>query len=91
MINADDVCACILDVPSGHLIAHGNNDLLMGRTLGGHIDVRLWFALTAINDFLNLIDFLILKLKKHFFDFESVHSNVRVLRFERSLSVGLSL
>jgi len=59
----------------------------MERALSGHIDAGLWFALTTVNDFLNLIDFLILQLKEHFFDFESIHSNVRVLRFKRSLSV----
>jgi len=91
MINANDVHACILSILSSYLIAHGNNDLLMRRALGGHIDVELWFALAAINDFLNLIDFLILKLREHFLDFKSVHSNVRVLRFERSLSIGLFL
>jgi len=70
MINTDSVYTCILGILSGHLIAHGNNNLLTERALGGHIDAELWFALNAINDFLNLINFLILELREYFLDFE---------------------
>ena len=81
----------LLYQPGIRFIHLSNSKGLCLQHLGGHIDAGLWFALATINDFLNLIDFLILQLRKHFLDFESVHNNIRVLRFRRSLSIRLLL
>jgi len=41
---------------------HGHNNLFAGRALSGHINLRLGFALTSIDDLLDLVNFLILKI-----------------------------
>jgi len=56
------VRACILDILTGYLLAHRYNNLFAGRALGGHIDSRLGFALAFIDNLLDLINFLILKI-----------------------------
>ena len=77
----------VLDILIGHLLIHGYNNLFARQALSCHIDVRLGLALTTIDVFLDLIDFLILKFRKHFLDFECVHGGIGALGFGRSLSV----
>jgi len=49
--------------------------------------MRLGLALASIDDFLDLIDFLILKFWEHFLDFKWVHGGIGALEFRRSLSI----
>ena len=60
MVNAVDVRVHILDVCISCFLVHGNNDLLVRRVLSGHINMRLGFALTTVNDLLDLVDFVVL-------------------------------
>ena len=82
---------CIFAIFFYCLIIHGNNDLLTKGTFHSHIDLRFCFVLDAIDNFLNLINFLVLKFWEHLFDFESVYRDVIVLRYKRSLSIRLLL
>ena len=68
---------CILDIFIGCLLIYGHNDLFTERAPGGHVDARFWFALTSIDNLLNLVDFLILEFWEHLFDLEHVHGNIR--------------
>jgi len=81
------VKTCVLDILIGRLLAYRYNNLFVGRALSGHIDMRLGFVLTSIDDLLELIYFLILKSCEHLFDLESVHHGIRTLRFGRSLGI----
>jgi len=67
--------ACILDISAGHLFVHRNDNLFAGRALSSHVDARLrfTFTITAVNDFLDLVNFVILEFGEHFLDFKSVH------------------
>jgi len=77
----------ILDILVGHLLVHGYDNLFARWALSYHIDVRLGLALASINDFLDLINFLILKFQKHFLDFEHVYGGIGALKVGRSLSI----
>ena len=87
MVNAADMSACIFNVLTGYLFVHGNNDLFTERALGSHINMRLRFVLTAVDDFMDLINLVVLKFREYLFNLESVYHHIRVLRFERSLSI----
>jgi len=81
------VRARILNIHVGCFLVHGNNNLFARRALSGHINARLGFALTAVDDFLDLVDFVVLEFWKHLFDLESVHCCIGVLEFRKSLGV----
>jgi len=75
----------ILNILVGHLLVH-EYELFARWALSCHIDV-IGLALTFINDFLDLINFLILKFQEHFLDFEHVHDGIGALEVGRSLSI----
>jgi len=77
----------ILNILVSCLLVHGYDNLFARWTLSYHIDARLRLALASVNDFLDLIDFLILKFWEYFLDFEYVHGSIGALGFERSLSI----
>ena len=51
------------------------------------VNSRFGFAFASIDDLLNLVNFVVLELWEHFFDFESVHCCIRLLRFGRDLGI----
>ena len=87
MVNVVNVRAHILDVHVGCFLVHGNNNLFARRALSGYINMRLGFALATIDDFLDLVDFVVLEFREHLFDLESVYCCIGVLRFRRSLGI----
>jgi len=87
LVDTADMVTSILDILVGCLLIHGYDNLFARQALSCHIDARLGLILTSVNDFLNLIDFLILKFQEHFFDFEHVHSGIGALGVGRGLSI----
>jgi len=77
MINIDYVHGQILEVTFGYIIVYWDDNLLLQKAPCGHVDVGLWFVIVPVDQFLNLVNLLILKMRKYFFDFQSVQSNVR--------------
>ena len=51
------------------LLAHWDDDLFSGRPFSGHLDSGLWLY-SSFDDIANLIDFVSIKIRKHFLDFE---------------------
>jgi len=87
MVDAADMRAHILNICEGCFLVHENNNLFVRRALSDHVDVRFGFALTAIDDLLDLINFVVLEFWKYLFDLESVHHCIEVLGFRRSLGI----
>jgi len=87
MVDIAYVRVHILDVCIGCFLVHRNNNLFVRGSLSGHFDVRLGFALAAIDDLLDLVDLVVLKFGEHLFDLESIHYCIGVLEFRKSLSI----
>jgi len=87
LVDAADVVTSVFDILVGHLFVHRYNNLFARWALSCHIDVVLGLALTSIDNFLDLINFSILKFREYFLDFEHVHGGIGALGFGRSLSI----
>jgi len=68
--------AQILEVTFGYIVIYWDDNLFSQRVTCGHVDVGLWFVIVPVDQFLNLVNLLVLKMRKCFFDFQSVQSNV---------------
>ena len=68
--------AYIFKVPFGNFIVYWYDDLLLGRTFCGHVEMRFQFTVVPIDDFLDLINFLIQKIWECFLDFQDIHCNI---------------
>lgn len=79
MVDVKNMCAWIFDKTIHIDIFYWNYDLFMQRALGGHVNPKLWFVLTAY-DFLNNFNFLVLKIWKSLLDFKHFPSNVSRVR-----------
>jgi len=78
------VVTSILDILVGCLFVHEYNNLFARQALSYHINVRLGLALTSIDDFLDLINFSILKFWEHFLDFECVYGSIGALELKEA-------
>ena len=50
--------------------------MLLGRIFCGHVEMRFWFAIVPIDNFLDLINFLIMKIRECFLDLQDIHCNI---------------
>ena len=66
----------VFKVPFGDFIVHRYDDLLSERIFCGHVEARFQFAIVPIDDFLDLIDFLVMKMCEHFLDLQGIYCNV---------------
>ena len=73
------------------LIVHWNNNLFVGEILCSYIDMWPRFVVVTTDDFLHLINFLVLEVWECFFDFQVFHYNVCCARFGWYLSIWLLL
>jgi len=77
MIDVSNMQAQIFDELFAEFRVDWHNDLFARRTFCGHIDSWFGFVDRPVNDFLDEINFLVRKIREHFFDFQYVPSNVR--------------
>jgi len=87
MVNIAYMKVHIFDVHVGCFFVYGNNNLFVRGFLSSHIEARLGFALTAVDDLLDLVDLVVLEFWEHLFDLKSVHHCIRVLELRRSLGI----